>query len=736
MLPKLLSRPLLPVLALFSALSTLAAPALSAGGALGPIPMSLKGVAPPPVPGLLDGSAPIVVDKAKAIALGKALFWDANVGSDGMACASCHFHAGADRRTKNQVAPAGQSGSPATGGFEAGRAVNYRLKKGDFPLTQSNVPLFETSENGFKRISDDAVGSAGTFSGEFRGVEMAEVVEDDCARSVDAVFHANGVGGRRVTQRNAPSVINAVFNHRNFWDGRANNVFNGSSSWGDRDPNAGVWVKKADGSVVKERLHLINSSLASQALGPIGNTTEMVCANRAFADLGRKLQYRMPLENQVVHWEDSVLGAYAFSTSGQPQNGLKTLYLKLIRQAFNEKYWSSNKRGAFGKPPATAKDPNPLPYNQLEANFGMFFGLAIQLYEATLISDDSPFDRSRRDAKGTPVDLSASQQRGMNQFRAAHCAMCHVGPLFTPAAIETNAQLAKTNPSAFGNGGFIVAATRNVVDRTLGLAGHGLVDTGFVATGVGKDEWDVGLGGNDPFGNPYSFAKQYMQYLAGNRAAVVDPGVTDVRPCDLSLPLARAIASPSFIFTASDGIRAQAQTTENCFDPTAAYLPTQSAALRELANPGSEKLLDSVNTAYKIPSLRNVELTGPYMHNGSMATLHEVVEFYARGGNFDIGSKQFALVFPQPDLQLDAGIREDLVNFLSALTDDRVRYERAPFDHPGLNVPVGHAGSAAVLQAGNRLDASLAVDEWEVVPAVGAAGRTSPLRAFAEYLAP
>ncbi len=39
------------------------------------------------------------------IVLGKALFWDVQVGSDGRtACATCHFHAGADHRVTNQIA--------------------------------------------------------------------------------------------------------------------------------------------------------------------------------------------------------------------------------------------------------------------------------------------------------------------------------------------------------------------------------------------------------------------------------------------------------------------------------------------------------------------------------------------------------------------------------------------------------------------------------------------------------
>ena len=50
-----------------------------------------------------------------AAQLGKALFWDVQVGSDGQACASCHFHAGADNRAKNQVNP-GLKGNDKTFG--------------------------------------------------------------------------------------------------------------------------------------------------------------------------------------------------------------------------------------------------------------------------------------------------------------------------------------------------------------------------------------------------------------------------------------------------------------------------------------------------------------------------------------------------------------------------------------------------------------------------------------------
>src|SRR4051812_8860533 len=65
-----------------------------------PVPPPLSTVAIPEPSNLGD----FVRDRAKAIVLGKALFWETQIGSDGIqACASCHFNAGADSRVKNQL---------------------------------------------------------------------------------------------------------------------------------------------------------------------------------------------------------------------------------------------------------------------------------------------------------------------------------------------------------------------------------------------------------------------------------------------------------------------------------------------------------------------------------------------------------------------------------------------------------------------------------------------------------
>jgi cytochrome c peroxidase len=489
-------------------------------------------------------------------------------------------------------------------------------------------------------------------------------------------------------------------------------------------------VKTGPTTVEKQRLHLINSSLASQALAPPLSDVEMGCAQRRFPDIGRKLTCRAPLERQKVHWEDSVLAGYARSTPNDLRTGLDTSYFTMVTEAFNEKYWSSEEVGVFGAP----AEEGALPYSHFEANFGMFFALAIQLYESTLISDDSPFDRSVIDQGSNPIDLSASAQRGFTSFRTAHCALCHIGPVLTPVAIETNAILVESNPAAFGDLTFEISTTRNVITRTTVSGGPMLVDTGFANTGLLPEAWDPGLGGSDPFGNPLSFAAQYLQLLAGNPAGVVDPYVDEIRPCDFDLSLARNDALPHPIFfTQADGVLPQSQGTENCFRESGAFIPTPLAAAAELANPLNRKMRSADAGAMKIPTLRNVELTGPYMHNGGMATLDEVLEFYTRGGNFDTSSKHFAFVFDQAETR-DPAVRADIIEFLKSLTDDRVRFERAPFDHPELWVPHGHVGDHEFTQGGNPLAGDLGEDEFLVVSAVGANGRQQPLQPFHQAL--
>ncbi len=76
------------------------------------------------------------------------------------------------------------------------------------------------------------------------------------------------------------------------------------------------------------------------------------------------------------------------------------------------------------------------------------------------------------------------------------------------------------------------------------------------------------------------------------------------------------------------------------------------------------------NGKFKVPSLRNLVFTAPYMHDGRFATLEEVVEFYSTGvhnaPNIDAGM-EFA---HQGGVQLTPQEKADLIAFLRALSDE------------------------------------------------------------------
>jgi cytochrome c peroxidase len=79
--------------------------------------------------------------------------------------------------------------------------------------------------------------------------------------------------------------------------------------------------------------------------------------------------------------------------------------------------------------------------------------------------------------------------------------------------------------------------------------------------------------------------------------------------------------------------------------------------------------------AFKVPTLRNVALTAPYMHNGRFQTLEEVIDFYALGGG-----QSFGMDLPNLDdkirrFSLSTQERKDLVAFLHALTDESKKPE-------------------------------------------------------------
>ncbi len=620
-----------------------------------------------------------------AIVLGKALFWDTQVGSDGVvACASCHWHAGADARTRNTVysgAPGGAFGPEHPGQelmeeiadarFHALGRANQVLKASHFPTHKVKYPTLKKDfDNPVISDNPEIVGSQGVHETEFLNINEGSAV-DSGTPAENPEYHVEGVSVRQVTARNTPTMINAIFNDRQFWDGRAQNNFNGVNPFGDLDKHARVyqrdhsntlddkltvifeaypWAKPFESifrrykfitfwflpygfqgieSLEPVRINIRHASLASQAVGPTNNEVEMSFLGRSFPEVGRKMFSLAPLAQQEVHPEDSVLGQYA----NEHGDGLEVTYAQLVRYAFQDEWWASEELTDDG-------------FTHMEANFSLYWGLSIMMYESTLVSDDSPFDQFRQ---GKTAALSDAALRGMDTFMGAGgCIGCHEGSEFTGASHDATHH----EPIEF---------------MTMADEGEAFYDNGFYNIGVRPTMEDIGVGATHPDFGPLSYSKRQQN----------------------GEDLDSSINVP-------EGART------------------------------------SVLGSFKTPGLRNVELTGPYMHHGGMRTLTEVVQFYARGGDFsdeniddldpDVGGVE--------ELQGNPHGIADLVEFMKALTDERVRYERAPFDHPSLVIVNGHEiEHKHVNMAEDIVDDKESHDDFEI-DAVGYAGRNKPIVAF------
>ncbi|PLW81187.1 hypothetical protein CWI75_17290 [Kineobactrum sediminis] len=386
--------------------------------------------------GLLDGTgngAWLQVtqpEKKRALqGLGKALFWDMQVGGDGVtACATCHYHAGADHRRNNQMSPGLKGGdfeldllaanqaltSPHYGGAnDFGTVVGFPVNESHLLSQGWSVDATDgtpgSGQKGDPGLDiNDIASSQGVRAGVFTGlsgerVDFALLATTD--EGFNVLYTELGLGipatARRVEPRNAPTVINAVYNLRNFWDGRADSFFNGVSPLGFRDPTARVKAY-VDGQVADEKLLIPFSSLASQAVGPPLSDFEMQFANRKFAHIGRKLSQLVPLAEQLIACNDSLLGDLSGCSGIGSERGLVDVhYADLVRDVFDRRFWGDENGEDVCLVVDDAEglvrvincaDSGPKDFTLLEYNFALFFGLAVQAYEATLFTENTIVD--------------------------------------------------------------------------------------------------------------------------------------------------------------------------------------------------------------------------------------------------------------------------------------------------------------------------------------------------------
>ena len=749
-----------------------------------------------------------IADRDAAIRLGKALFWDIRLGTDGQtACATCHHQAGADSRVSNIAHPG------ADGLFVPGCTPGQPIPSAMFPTTRFQNPADRFSLRTLNL--DDIAGSPGVFRDAFVGLDANG--NEICTPLDEPVFTANGVRHRQVTGRNSPSVINAVFNVRQFWDGRANAWFNGANPFGPVDQSARVWkVDPTTGLPAQVQVMLDHASLASQAVGPVNSDVEMAAHGRGFVDVAKRLLDDPALAAQKVSAADSVLGAFV-APSG---SGLTMTYDQMVRAAFKPEWWNGG-----------SVDTG---VSQMEANMALFFGLAVQMYEATLVSDDSRYDQwiDQNGPMGDARHLMTEEElRGLRLFfnldpamPGTNCRECHITSMFTvatyggkiggnviagigafppgtpdgdgdkvPDVIDAfpadPTEWVDTDGDGIGNNAdpdddndgipdiidpaplepgigppppppgtqfgpmplalmpdlpAALLASKTFQEPPLGIEPH-IQELNFPLLGQGIDLYDaqgnlvvhIPLGARADY--PCTHASETLTPVPQFGPDAFVETIVSVIDCKMTLevlclgfplgnyPLKIDGVDRGTIVAFRDvvydegfyniAVRPPGEDPGvNGLHPNGTPLSTARRAqansfLAEYGQmPDLTGSLIRVDNAFKTPTLRNTELNGPYFHNGGVATLEDVIRFYNRGGDFH--AENIDSIAPSMlSMGLDESHISALAAFLRTLTDERVRLEQAPFDHPELPLPGA-----------------------PTMPAVGAEGRSlnqQPLMAFA-----
>ena len=491
----------------------------------------------------------------------------------------------------------------------------------------------------------------------------------------------------------------------------------------------------------------------------------MSADDRNFHQVGKKLLARVPLIKQLVDPTDSVLGAL----SNAPGKGLKTSYSALIQKAFLPEWWQFSRHICTAADGSTVTNVDPAAfetcpagtddYSQMEYNFSLFWGVAIQMYESTLIADQTPFDKY----------MEQQQTYSLIGDNHTQSYTIQLAPGIKPYSLSVIA----LDPLADFSDQDMAYAFDYGDGRVMGVG----LDNGVIDYATGKLTLLFGL-------PPLSTFPIKISYSVGEtplttpqlRGLLVFQTKGRCVNCHGGPELSNAsVGTVSTVGPAERMIMADMQvrvydtgyyhigvrpTAEDAglagTDPVAGKSLSQSEYLRErVCNGTAEPIMipgrpgDGISMAplncgdetarggfFKAPQLRNVALTAPYFHNGSQLTLEQVVEFYDRGADFNTFGEEHQYMDSDIDLLgLTLQDKTDLVDFLrNGLTDPRTVSQSAPFDHPQLLTPNGHPQSAngypVIADPKNPGQATM---QFMEVPAVGRNGG-KPLPTFLQNL--
>lgn len=119
------------------------------------------------------------------------------------------------------------------------------------------------------------------------------------------------------------------------------------------------------------------------------------------------------------------------------------------------------------------------------------------------------------------------------------------------------------------------------------------------------------------------------------------------------VPLFNGITPPKYVGSETEVLGVPVSLADSALDPDRGYFGVIG--------------VDSYKYAFKVPTIRNINKTAPYMHNGIYHTLDQVMEFYNNGGGAGLGIKLSNQTLSTEKLQLTKKEIEDIIAFMKSL---------------------------------------------------------------------
>ena len=154
---------------------------------------------------------------------------------------------------------------------------------------------------------------------------------------------------------------------------------------------------------------------------------------------------------------------------------------------------------------------------------------------------------------------------------------------------------------------------------------------------------------------------RFDDYMQGNKNALSDQelkgfnlfmGKAKCATCHF-IPLFNGITPPKYVQSETEILGVPVSLKDSTLDPDPGYYSIVG--------------IDSYKNAFKIPTVRNITKTAPYMHNGAYQTLDQVMDFYNNAGAVGLKIDLPNQTLPEEKLNLSEQEKQDVIAFIKSL---------------------------------------------------------------------